>query len=122
MMSSRRTDPRIAVDVGGVFGQGRFGRHQYRFAYVTEGTTAGDVKAQVLAQLNFPAPELFYLRLGRRELRDEELMASLGDLKGLSLVCRDVDAFHKVMKEKGLMRTQRLHLFLAHVWSEDFRN
>ncbi len=108
MMSSRRTDPRVKVDVSGVFGNGPgFGRRrEFKYVMVSPDMKVGEVKAQVLTQLNFPAPELFALRSGNEELQDSTNISELDEnkLSRLNLRCRDVEAFHRVLREKGLMR------------------
>ncbi len=105
MMFSRRTDPHVEVDVSGVFGQGRRRGRDKKYVLYSQSTTVGDVKTEVLSQLNFPAPELFCIRLGKEELPDSTKISELDPkkLKSLNLYCKDVEAFHKVLRDKGLM-------------------
>jgi len=107
MMSSRRTDPRVKVDVSGVFGNGPgFGRRrEFKYVMISPGMTVAEVKAQVLTQLNFPSPELFALRSGNEELQDSINIFELDEkkLSRLNLRCKDVEAFHRVLRDKGLM-------------------
>jgi hypothetical protein len=105
MMISRRTDPHVEVDVSGVFGKGsRIGRDK-KYAMVSQDTTVGDVKTQVLVQLHFPAPELFCIRSGKEELPDSAKISELDPkkLRSLNLYCKDVEAFHRVLRERGLL-------------------
>ena len=108
MMSSRRTDPHVAVDVSGVFGNGPgLGRRrEFRYVLISQDMTVGDIKAQVLTQLNFPSPELFVLRSGNEELVDSTRLSDLDEskLRKLNLRCKDVEAFHRALRERGLLR------------------
>jgi len=107
-MSSRRTDPHVAVDVSGVFGNGPgLGRRrEFRYVLISQDMTVGDIKAQVLTQLNFPSPELFVLRSGNEELVDSTRLSDLDEskLRKLNLRCKDVEAFHRALRERGLLR------------------
>lgn len=105
MMSSRRTDPRVRVDVSGVFGKKGFRAKDYKWLSYSDTTKVGDLKRELLIMLNFPGPELFCIRSGEEELDDEQLVSKLDQskLKKLNLFCKDVEKFHDLLRQSGLL-------------------